>query len=169
MRAALVLLLALSACKSNKVETRATIEEAPRLASMVRMGDPNAAGQLTSGLYQVEDNAWRWTSREFAVTLGPPPGAAQKGAVLSLDVSIPDPVIEKLKTVTLTASLSGVDLPPQTYTRTGRDVYKRDVPVNLLAGGAIRIDFRLDKALPPGGGDLRELGIVVLSAGLEAK
>src|ERR1043166_2916703 len=161
MRYALVLLLAFSACKPNKVEVRKTVEEAPRLASTVRMGDPAAAGQLASGFHQIEDNAWRWTEKQFAVTLGTPPGASQKGALLSLDVSIPEPVIAKLKTVTLTASVNGVDLEPQTYSHTGADTYKRSIGPQLLAGDSVRVNFRLDKAMPPGGGDLRELGIVV--------
>ena len=40
---------------------------------------------------------------------------------------------------------------------------------NLLAGESVRVSFRLDKAMPPGGGDRRELGVIVLSASLTAK
>ena len=43
----------------------------------------------------------------------------------------------------------------------------RKVP-RFKAGDTVRVDFQLDKAIPPGGGDIRELGIVVLSIGLEA-
>jgi len=40
----------------------------------------------------------------------------------------------------------------------------------LLNEEALRIDFKLDKSLPPGtGGDQRELGVIVSSVGLEAK
>jgi hypothetical protein len=31
------------------------------------------------------------------------------------------------------------------------------------------VEFQLDKAMPPGSGDLRELGIIARSVGLEAK
>ena len=168
---ALVLLfgLAIPGCKSKKVEVRQTVEETPRMSSTVQMGDPSAAAQLVSGFHQIEDNAWRWTQREFTVSLGVPPGAAQNGAVLSLRVSVPPPVIEKLKTVTLTASINGTDLEPETYSRTGSDTYRRNVPPALLTGDTVQVNFRLDKAMQPGGGDLRELGLVTLSAGLEAK
>jgi hypothetical protein len=33
----------------------------------------------------------------------------------------------------------------------------------------VRVDFQLDKSIPPSGADLRDLGVVVLSAGLELK
>ena len=39
----------------------------------------------------------------------------------------------------------------------------------LLAGGSVRVDFQLDKSMPPSGADLRDLGVVVLSAGLGLK
>jgi hypothetical protein len=139
------------------------------MSSTVQMGDPNAAAQLVSGFHQIEDNAWRWTQREFTVSLGVPPGAAQKGAVLSLRVSVPPPVIEKVKSVTLTASINGTDLEPETYSRTGSDTYRRNVPPALLTGDTVQVNFRLDKAMQPDGGDVRELGLVTLSAGLEAK
>ena len=169
--AALIMLLGLAipGCKTKKVETRQTVEEAPRMSSTIRMGDASAAAQLVSGFHQIEDNNWRWTQREFTVSLGVPPGAAQKGAVLSLRLSVPPPVIEKLKTVTLTASINGTDLEPETYSRTGSDTYKRNVPPALLTTDTVQVNFRLDKAMPPGGGDLRELGLVTLSAGLETK
>ena len=40
---------------------------------------------------------------------------------------------------------------------------------SLISGDAVRIDFQLDKTIAPGASDLRELGIVVESAGLVAK
>jgi hypothetical protein len=43
------------------------------------------------------------------------------------------------------------------------------VDASLISGDAVRIDFQLDKAIAPGASDLRELGIVVESAGLVAK
>ena len=38
-----------------------------------------------------------------------------------------------------------------------------------LAGESVRVDFELDKSMPPSGADLRDLGLVVLSAGLDSK
>ena len=37
----------------------------------------------------------------------------------------------------------------------------------MFTGETVRIDFQLDKAMPPNGADRRELGIIVLNVGLE--
>jgi hypothetical protein len=46
---------------------------------------------------------------------------------------------------------------------------RREVPANLLSDDAVRVDFRSDKALPPGDADKRELGVVASSAGLVSR
>ncbi|MBZ5586002.1 MAG: hypothetical protein LAQ30_28190 [Acidobacteriia bacterium] len=168
---ALLLTLAFAplACKKEKIRVQQTEEEAPRLASTVHMGDARVQPQLVNGFYGIEDNAWRWTARQFTVVLRPPFGAAQKGGVLKVQLTVPDPVIQKLKTTTLSASINGHALPPETYTQQGEYTFTRDVPANLLTGESAKVDFQLDKAIPPSGNDMRELGIVVLSIGLEPK
>jgi hypothetical protein len=103
------------------------------------------------------------------VVLGTPAGAAKTGATLELHLTVPPPSIEKLGSLTLTASIDGTDLGPETYSKAGPYVYKRDVPARLLAGDSAKVLFQLDKALQPGGADIRELGVVVTSAGLEPK
>jgi len=157
-------------CKqAKKVQVQQTVEESTRMASVVHMGDPKVESQLVSGFYGIEGNAWRWTARQFTVALRPPFGASQRGASLQLSLTVPQVVIDKFKTLALTASVDGSPLPPETYTQAGPYIYKRDVPANLLAGDSVKVDFQLDKAMPPSGGDLRELGIVVNSVSLEAK
>ena len=54
------------------------------LVSTLKMSDPSAKHQLAKGFYQLEANAWRWTAGDFSVVLKTPPGAAQKGATLTL-------------------------------------------------------------------------------------
>jgi hypothetical protein len=166
---AILLALSLAGCKSNQVETGATLEKASRPVSSIQMGDAKSAGQLVNGFHSIEDNAWRWTERQFAVALAPPAGASQNGAVLKLRVSVPAVSIEKLKSLTLTASIDGADLAPETYDQPGQHVYQREIPASQIKGDLVKVSFTLDKAIPPGGGDLRELGIIVLSAALEAK
>jgi hypothetical protein len=163
------LLVAAPACKHPRVHSTDTIEEAPRLASSVQMGDRGAAPQLASGFYDIESNAWRWTMQKFAVNLRPPARAAQQGAVLELHLTVPQPSIQKLGSITLSAAIGGAALAPETYSKQGEYIYRRDIPANLLAGDAVRIDFQLDKAMPPGDVDKRELGIVASSVGLVAK
>jgi len=169
---ALVVVLALAplGCKrAPKVRVQQTEEEAPRLASTVRVADPKRESQLVSGFYGVEGNSWRWTAKKFSVVLHAPLGAAQKGATLDLALTVPGVVIEKLKTISLAATVDGRPLAPETYTEPGRFTFKRDLPPGALTGDSVRVDFQLDKAMQPAGADLRELGIIVSSIGLDPK
>ena len=170
-RSALLIALALAplGCKRKKAIVQPTGEAPPRMASTVHMGDPKTGTQLIGGFYGIEQESWRWTGRRFSLALHPPFGAAQKGATLQLRLTVPPVVIEKLRTISLSATINGSTLPPETYTQAGDYTYARDVAPGLLAGESVRVDFQLDKAMPPSGADLRELGVVVLSAGLELK
>lgn len=170
---ALLLALAFTApgCKHRKVAERQTVEEsgAPRLASTVRMGDPRSVAQLAAGFHDIEAHAWRWTMRKFSVYLRPPPGSAQKGAVLSLNLTVPAAVLETQKTISLSASVKGNKLSVETWSKPGNYIYQCELPGSLLTGDAVRVDFELDKALPPSEKDARELGVVVSKVGLELK
>ena len=165
--------LCVAACsREKKVPVKETVEEAPttpKLMSAVDMGDARAEKQLVNGFYGIEANAWRWTAKDFSVTLRPPTGSAAQGAVLDFALSVPQPVIDKLHKVTLTASINGTALPPETYSQEGGAEYKRDLAPGLLSGDSVRVDFHLDKAVPPGNGDMRELGVVARSVALESK
>ncbi|HXK04410.1 MAG TPA: hypothetical protein VMS37_18550 [Verrucomicrobiae bacterium] len=161
-------LLLAPACKRKKVNV-AIDEETPRMLSVLNMADPKAEPQLVKGFHGVESSAWRWTEKQFTVALRPPFGAAQKGAKLTVKLTVPQPTIDKLKTVSLSASVGGLTLPPETYTTPGDYQYVRDIPASVLAGESVRVDFQLDKAMPPSGADVRELGIIVFSVGLESK
>jgi len=165
----ITLALASMGCKSRKVKVQAADAGFPRMASAVSMGDPRADTQLVAGLYDVEAGSWRWSAKQFTVVLLPPSGSAQRGAKLELRLTVPPVVIEKLKAISLSATANGSALPPETYTRTGEYVYTRDVPAVALTGDSVRIVFQLDKVMPPSGGDIRELGIIVSSAALESK
>ena len=139
------------------------------MASTVHMGDPQVEAQLIGGFYGIEQSAWRWTGRRFSVVLRPPSGASQKGATLQVRLTVPPVIVEKLKTISLSATIGGSALPPETYTQVGDYTYTREVAPALLSGGSVRVDFELDKSMPPAGADARDLGLVVLSAGLELK
>jgi hypothetical protein len=157
------------ACKDRKVRSRATDEGAPGMASVLNMGDPKSDAQLVTGFYGVEAGAWRWVAKQFTVSLHPPFGSSQKGAKLTMKLTVPPVVIEKNKTVSLSATVGNAVLAPETYTTPGDYVYVRDVPASALTGDSVRVDFQLDKAMPPTPLDIRELGIIVLSIGLESK
>jgi hypothetical protein len=165
----LALVILPTACKRHRRVTVQTVEEAPALASVVATADSQAATQLVSGFYGVEQNAWRWTAGRFAVVLRPPRSAATKGATLQLKFTIPDVAMSKMKGVTLSASVNGTALPPETYAHAGQYTYAREVPATMLGGEIARFDFSLDKTMPPTPSDQRELGLVVSLIGLQPK
>ena len=141
----------------------------PPLQSRVNMSDPRTAGQLLDGFYGVEAGAWRWTAKQFSVKLKVPAEAAQKGASLRVLLTVPPAVIEKSGAVTLSASLEGSTLAPETYSAAGQYTYRRDVSASLLGGSDTVVSFQLDKSMTPGGEDKRELGVVVTTIALAAK
>ena len=167
-----VLAMAISAtsCSAKKETPVVQNEEesGPKLLSTVAMGDTKADSQLLSGFYTVE-NSWRWTAGKFSALLKTPLGAAQKGATLTFDFSVPDAVLQKLKTVTLTASINGMQLKSETYKASGKYTYTADVPASMLMADTVKIDFALDKSLPPSPSDKRELGVIATSVGVATK
>ena len=159
-------------CKSREPDLAAYTEEEaapPRAAAGIQVADPQAAPQLVSGWWDVEDHAWRWTARKFAVVLRAPIGAARGGATLRFRFTLPDVVFSHFKSVTLSASVAGTPLAPETYRRPGPAIYTREIPAGLLSTPGVRIDFQLDNAFSPGNGDPRELGLIAHGLRLESK
>jgi hypothetical protein len=163
-----VLAVAPVGCKRKRRNAKAD-EQPAGLATMVNAADPRSAVQLTRGFHTVEQNAWRWTTGSFAATLKPPAGSAQKGANLELRFVVPGAVINKLKSMTLTATVNGQKLAPETYTKEGEYTYMRDVPATALQQEAVNVEFTLDKFLPASPEDQRDLGVIMTMVGFEAK
>jgi hypothetical protein len=166
---AAALLLAPTACKRReKAQPQTKLSVAAGLsASTIAFGDPQYASQLIHGFYPIEQS-WRWTQKSFAVRLVAPSGSAQKGAQLQLRFGIPDPIIQTLNSITLSAAVNGFQLAPQHYEKSGQYSYTRDVTADHLQTIFVPVEFTLDRALPPGPTDKRELGIVVTEVGLTA-
>jgi hypothetical protein len=159
----------LTGCKKPKRAAAISQEDAGQLRSTVHAADAKAAAQFVRGFHEVEQNSWRWTTGRFAVTLRPPATAKSKGATLVLEFAVPDPVIEKVKTLTLAANVNGAAIAGETYTKGGSYSYRKDVPASALQDEAVGVDFALDQFIKAGEIDARELGVIVSSAGLEAK
>jgi hypothetical protein len=156
----------LAGCSRSEPEAPApAAEPASSLASVIQVANPQSASQLVKGFHAVEQNAWRWTEKHFSVALKPP--APGKPATLQLKFSLPEVLLKKLQSITLTATVGGVALPSESYTQPGAHVYAQSVPANALAGESVQVDFTLDKALGPDENDRRELGVVVSAVGLE--
>jgi len=161
----ITLLFAASGCKRRHASSGQT----QMLASSIYAGDPNVASHFVKGFYEVEENSWRWTGKEFAVDLSAPLHSDQKGAQLAMKLAVPDAVIQKLASEKLSASIAGFMLEPQIYSKPGQYTYTRDVPADKLQGDVVRVDFTLDHTLPPSERDIRELGIIVSEVSLIAK
>jgi hypothetical protein len=97
-----LILLAAPACKRRHRGGG----QAQLLASTIYAGDPNVASHFAQGFYGIEDNAWRWTAKDFAVDLSPPLHSDQKGAQLVVKLAVPDGVIQKLSSVQLSGSVA---------------------------------------------------------------
>jgi hypothetical protein len=165
--AATVLMLGSSSCKQDtKNPSEVPVKQAEPLLSTVHMADPKAAPQLLRGFYPVEGNAWRWSAGKFAVALRPP---AQSGAKLVVKFVIPDSSMARNKTMTLSGSVGGAVLAPETYTKAGEHTFVREVPSTALAGDKVIAEFALDKFLPAGAIEQRELGVVINSIGFDPK
>jgi len=137
------------------------------IVSTLKMSDPSAREQLAKGFYPLEAGAWRWTAGNFSVTLKTPPGAAQKGATLTLALSVSDAVLKQVHSQTLAASIGGAALKSEKYVDPGSHTFTADIPATALTGDTVTIDFSLDNALPPAV-DKRELGVIVSSIGIES-
>jgi hypothetical protein len=164
-----LLAFAPAGCKRKKKRQVAVEEEQVGLMTMVHAADTRAAVQLVRGFHSIESNSWRWTAGAFTVTLKPPAGAAQKGATLQLKFVVPEVIANKLGPVTLSASVNGTKLAPETYSKTGEYTYSRDVPASALTGDAVNVDFTLDKFMPASDQDQRDLGVIMTMVGFEAK
>lgn len=137
---------------------------APALSSL-HMADPAAAAQLAAGFHGIEQSAWRWTQREFSVNLKAP--AASTAPQLKFRFAISPVVMERLKSLTLTASTGGNLIGSESYAAAGEYVFSKALPPAPPGGDTMQIDFELDRAVPAGDLETRELGVIAISVGLE--
>jgi hypothetical protein len=166
--AALILaVVGLGSCSKKRAAEQALVQEEEPFDGLAAfsVANPRAQEQLLQGWYPVEQGAWRWTEKHFAVALKVP--AKGKAATLEFKFTLPEAEVAQLHSVTLAATINGTALTAETYTKPGDQVYARSVPATALGAGAVRVDFQLDKALPPNERDQRELGVVATSVGLE--
>ena len=170
--AATLFAISLNLACSGKHSTTVQNDEGEPVAnspfvSVLKMSDPSAKDQLAKGFYALEGNAWRWTAGDFSVTLKTPPGAAQKGATLTLALTASDTVLKQVHSQTLAASVGATVLKSEKYVDAGRHTFTADIPASALTGDTVTINFSLDNSLPPAV-DKRALGVIVSSVGIES-
>jgi hypothetical protein len=168
---AVFLALAGTACrgKHQKVYIEDDKSDETLPVSAFKMGDSAGTRQLLGGFYSVEGKSWRWTARDFVISFRTPPDATRRGAIASLEFVIPDIVIQKLSTVRLAAAVRGRQVATEPYSAPGSYTLKADIPAELCGSAETVVDFHLDKAMPPSGGDGRELGVIATAAALRTR
>ncbi|HUI56950.1 MAG TPA: hypothetical protein VLY04_18370 [Bryobacteraceae bacterium] len=152
-------------CDSNLPSARfenAQPQAVPRL-SFLNLGDLRSRPQLRSGWYGIEDGAWRWMAKEAEAVLrvpaGPPP-------MFEMQLFFPPDFMQRAGgPVTVSVLLDGRPFAQETYPQPGGYHLLKPIRPNLLAAPATLVTIRLNRAIPPGDADRRELGAVVQGLG----
>jgi len=138
----------------DRVQAEAVLERKPSLSDLP-MNAPEAATQIVSGIYQLEKNAWRWTSGRAVLLLKAPPTAA----FLEASLYVPDAAPARRVTLLVNGRPAArIDLPgPGSYTlRTPKPLAPQADPVT--------VEILVDHTFLPRGDD-RELGVILSRVG----
>jgi hypothetical protein len=143
----------ISAGLIDRVRAVEVAERHPTLAYLP-MNAPEAADQIVSGIYSLEDHRFRWMSRAAVVALKSPPAA------LPLRVAFTIPPQAHARRVALL--LDGREVASQTYPAPG--TYTLESPPVRAAAAVAIAEIAVDQTFfaPP---DSRELGIVLTGVG----
>jgi len=133
-----------------------------RAFCLVRSRLTRQQARLLSGWHMPERDGWRWTERRFAVAFDD--GA---GRCLRLNFALPEAVLDRLGPVTVRARAGGEELGAEVYSSAGEHLYLARLPGELAGGETLIVEFDLDRAIPPGTTDRRELGLIVTSVELD--
>ncbi|HLI84010.1 MAG TPA: hypothetical protein VKV17_08830 [Bryobacteraceae bacterium] len=121
------------------------------------MNAPEAAGQIVSGIYQLEANAYRWTAARGILIFKSPSVPAPLAATFTIPAAAPARRIAIL--------LDGRQVAAQVYRSPG--TYTLESPPVAPAGPSANVAIQVDRTFsaPP---DTRQLGIVLSAAGFIA-
>ncbi len=109
-----------SACHSRDRVHVETDEGPPRLAEMISMSDAKSSPQLLDGFYGLEDKLLALDRRTLQCSPAPSclRGRKRSGFEGSSWAS-PKPLIDRVKTTALTATIQGTKLSPESFTQAG--------------------------------------------------
>lgn|GEM_PF-1722665 len=150
----------------NSIRSASVPGDSPEVR--IPMNTSRFDNQLT-GFYPPEPGGFRWTRREFSAMLDlshvPHPDTGR--TYLLMRLYIPDNTIRTLGSLTLTARFGGHVLAPETWSRPGQYVFRRELNDAWITRGKTEIYFSLDRALRALPSDKRELGVVVQEISVE--
>jgi hypothetical protein len=143
----------ISAAPIDIVQADVVLDRHPTL-SYLPMGTPEAPSQIVSGLYDVENGAWRWMSASAVVLLKSPAQPLPLTAVFT----IPDPAPARHVELLLDSRVVAAETFPSPGSFT-----LRSAPV-MPAGPTATVTLSIDRTFSVPG-DHRELGMVVSAIG----
>jgi hypothetical protein len=132
------------------------------LRSYLAMRDVRNRPQLLSGWYSIEDGSWRWMAKSAEVILATPK------RVSSLDIQLYFPANHMQRAggaVTMTVLINDKVFAQNTYQQPGGYKFTKAVASDVLTYPNVRIAIQMDRAAPPNGTDLRQLGAVIQGMG----
>ena len=129
-----------------------------------RLAAPSRGFRLERGWHELEYNSWRWTQRRFSAVFDVPDRLAP--ATLRFVFYLPQEALTQRPAVTLSATVNGSSLAPQTFSAPGQHEY--EATLASVAPGSALVEFELDQAIGPSSADQRELGVFVDFAGAPA-
>jgi hypothetical protein len=135
------------------VREQRTLDREPT-DSWLLMNSPAAAYQIVSGVYGLENNAWRWTGAASTFRLRTWPHSRRFGALLS----VPPQVVP----CTVTLSVNGAMIASATYTVAGRFPLSGTVPDSLPEAVTATLATSRTFRAP---NDARDLGLVLTAIG----
>jgi 4-amino-4-deoxy-L-arabinose transferase-like glycosyltransferase len=137
----------------DQLSAELMIERKPTLTD-VPMNAPEAAQQIVSGVYQLENGQWRWMSRTATILLKPP----LQPAPLTVNFTIP--AVSPARQVTL--ALDDRTVAAQTYSAPG--TYSLSSAPLKPDGDTTKLTITTDKSFSVPG-DSRELAVILSEAG----
>lgn len=139
----------------DRVRAETVIERAPT-REFLPMNAPDAEWQIVSGIYELENNQWRWMAGKGVVLLRSPPQPAPLKVQLYIPPNAP------ARHVSLT--IDGRPLPQTRYDSPGAYIITTEPtpPVGRTSTLTIAVDKTF--SVP---GDRRELGIILTGAGFD--
>jgi tRNA (mo5U34)-methyltransferase len=124
-----------------------------------RLLAPRYSPTLLGGWHAI-DEGWRWTAREFAVSLPADPLITPRA--LQFQFTLHESFIKTRGPVTVRATVNGRRLEPETFRLAGEHVYRAVLPPDAISNAPALVEFSLNKTLPQELGDGLELGLIVV-------
>jgi hypothetical protein len=134
--------------------------------SYLNLGDIRSKAQLRAGWYGIEDGGWRWMSKRAEAVLRVPADVAPG---FEIQLFFPPGFMQRAGgPITLSVLLDGHPLARETYREPGGYRLAHTVTRELLTRPTTLVTLQLDRTVPPGESDRRELGTVVSRLGFVA-